>query len=282
MPGGIRWILVVLSLSAFLVPPVSAWMSYDIIASAGGHVFSLHRSTMYMNFSVDGSVEGSGNFSRWSDIKKFAGIEAMETTSCTKPSDLSYDERIRLMSREGPLVVVVHLESIDLTNETHPVVILEESGYLQVDEAWPTGYADYKNISYSGPGIKTMERYVNNGDVIATSIDSQKLTKESLYRGVTNRSIWFVNLAKNGPFVNRASNKTSYYALEMSSNGSLTSLDVINRDEPGKEVKSQVSQDFVGQQTMRLRINMEETIIYNREDDNWLDCCSGGFLNISA
>jgi len=46
MPGGMRWILMTLFLSSLLVLPVSASMSYEIEASAAGHVFSLHRSIL--------------------------------------------------------------------------------------------------------------------------------------------------------------------------------------------------------------------------------------------
>jgi len=278
----IKYILLVLVISLLIVLPSAAYMSYDIIASAGGPAFELHRSTMYLNFSVGGSVKGTGNFSRYSNIKNFVGVEAKEQTSATKKSTLDYTDQVLLKSREGPVIVTVNLESVNITNETqlNPLVEIAEAGDIQIDEYWPVLFANFKKISYLGPGISTRERYVNNGDTVITAIDSWKLNKQSLYQASTNRSHWDVRLTKTEARVIRASNKTSLYMMGLASTGSLTHLDITRRDDSG-DTSSRITQDYSGEQTMNLKIKMGEIFIFNSTDLGWLDCCSGGYLEMN-
>ena len=221
--------MLVIILSTLILQTSSGRMGYEIIAQVGGSFFELNRTTTNENFAIDGSVSGTGNFSRLTHIDGFAGIKDDERTSCVKKSKLNYSEQLRLLSWEGPVVVTVNLQSNNITNQSQSIFILKEYANIGVDEHWPTYFANLKRISYFGPGIRTGERYENNGDVVASHIDSWNLSKTSLYRATYNRTFIDVSLTPSGVFLDRSQNKTSSYLLGVQSTGSLTHLDVTQR-----------------------------------------------------
>ena len=283
MVGGIRCVGLVFLLSLLLTSPSYAVIGYDITANVGGTGFALHRVTENLEFSIDGSIVGNGNFSRLTHISELSGVEADEKSSCTKRSDLNYSEQLRLQSREGPVYVVLTLQSNNITNTndpTNPRYVLNEFADIYVDEHWPTYFANLKKISYYGPGIRTSERYVNNGDVAASYIDSWKLNKVSLYQTYINRTIIDVNIMPSGVFLDKSQNKSSSYILGMQSTGSLTHIDVAQRGSTalkfgrGNEITNGISEDYRGQQAINLKVGMNGYIIKQpTEQIDWLPCC---------
>jgi len=273
--GGIRLCVMILLLF-LLIYPSAARMGYDIVASAGGSTFELHRSTKYMSFSLDSSVRGSGNFSRLNSISDIAGVSSKEATSCTKNGSLNYSEQIRLITKEGPVLVTANLASYNLS-ELPANVVFKDSAYITVDEQWPTSFADLKKIAYKGHRIRTRERYENNGDVVATSLDSWTLAKDSLYRAFNNRTIILASLAQQEVKLDLASNRTSYYGLNLATIGELTNLDVIKRGSSG-EAAGRVTQDYRGTQKMNLAIRMNDLVIKPPVEDQWLECCPSGSM----
>ncbi len=259
-----------------LISSSSARMGYDIIASAGGPSFELHRSTQYMDFSLSGSVKGTGNFSRLSRITQFAGVSAKEDTSSAKAGALDYSEQVLLKAREGPVIVTINLESSNLTDDSNQTsnqtLVINSTSYITIDETWPTYFANSKKISYLGPGIRTRERYNNNGDVIGTFIDSWKLSKDSLYRSHLNRSITDIGLTPNSTYVERSTNRSSKYQLQLDSIGTSTHIDATQTSL--NKPLTRISQDYVGSQNMLLKIGMDDSVIPFKDDDEWLNCCS--------
>lgn len=130
-----------------------------------------------------------------------------------------------LQSSEGPVAVGTKLksESIESINDI----------LIDIDERWPTRFANYKKISYLGPGIRTRESYLNNGDVVETSIDSWRLTKESAYQAHINRTVTSVNITADDVGESISSNRSSRYGLALETIGSSTRLDVMRLDESG-------------------------------------------------
>lgn len=279
MAGGMRYLALVMLL-CLLLPPSASRMGYDIIASTNGQTLIIHRTTDYLNFSMDSSVKGTGNFSKISHLSKFAGIETKEQSSSAKDGDLEYDESLKLLSRYGPVYAVVNLQSINLTNGTVGPIILSGSADVVVDEAWPTYLSDHKKISYLGPGLISLEKYENNGDIISKYLDSWKLTKESLYQTFINRSIISFNMSSAGIRANWDTNKSSLYQLSQSSTGSAARLTVAQRSFNGDITR--VSQDYVGSHDIDLRVAMTDNIIKNASDDYWLDCCCNNVDYLSA
>jgi len=270
MVGGIRYLALVVLL-CMLMPPSASRMGYDIIATVPGSAIEIHRTTDYINFSMDSSVKGTGNFSKLAHITKFAGVEAKELSASSKASELEYDERLQFLSRYGPVYATIDLQSINLTNGTVGPIFLNGAADVVVDEAWPTYLSDYKKISYLGPGLVSIEQYDNNGDTISKYLDSWKLSKESLYQTFINRSIISINITSTSIKAQRFTNRSSLYQLSESSTGAADRLDAYQRSLNGNIVR--VSQNFIGSQEMNLRLGMSDVIKKNISDDYWLDCC---------
>lgn len=283
MCGGIKWIGFGFLLYLLIVSPSYAVIGYDITAQVGPIDFSLHRATQNLNLSVVGSIKGNGNFSRLTHINGLAGVDADEKSSCTKRSDLNYSEKLLLLSREGPVYVVLTLQGNNIiqVNETNnPAYVLNQFADIYVDEHWPTSFANYKRISYFGPEIRTSEKYVNNGDVVVSYIDSWKLNKASLYRSYVNRTIFDLNVTPSGVFLDESQNKSSSYILGMQSTGGLTHIDVAQRGSAtlkygrGNEIISGTSEDYRGQQAINLKVSMNGYITKQpTEQIDWLPCC---------
>jgi hypothetical protein len=273
--GGIRLCIMVFLL-LILIYPSAARMGYDILASAGGPAFELHHSTKYMSFSLDSNVRGTGNFSRLNSITNITGVSAKEATSCTRNGSLNYSEQIRLVTKEGPVLVTASLASYDLSEQPDNLKF-SDLAYITVDEQWPTSFVDMKKIAYKGHGIRTRERYGNNGDVVATSLTSWTLSKDTLYRASNNRTIILASLTPKEVEVDVAANRSSYYGLRMFTIGELTNLDVSKRASSGKEA-GRVTQDYRGTQTMNLVIKMNDLVVKPPLEDYWLECCPDGSM----
>jgi len=280
MQGGIKWIAFIL-LICLLISPCNARIGYNIIARAGGNTFEIHRSTQNITLSINETINGSGNFSRYSDITGFAGVYSKETSSSAKRCELDYNGLSRLIARSGPVLLTLDLESYDLVNDTPVVIPDHEFVDMSIDENWATAYVNYKKLSYTGPQILAYERYDNNGDIVSTYINSRHLYKENLYRSIYNRTIIDVYLTDTGKKVNRALNRSSYYGLYMQTNGSLAHIGMIKQASSG-DIGSMISQDYTGNYTMGLKIKMDG-IVYKfetAENNSWLDCCAGRFGEI--
>jgi hypothetical protein len=276
--GGIRLSVMILLLF-LLIYPSAARMGYDVVASAGGPTFEIHHSTKYMSFSLDSVVRGTGNFSRLNSITDITGVSAKEATSSTKNGSLNYTEQTRLVTKEGPVLVTASLKSYDLSDEDEDDTSLRfvDSAVINVEENWPTSFANLKKIAYAGAKIRTRERYENNGDVVATSIDSWRLSKQSIYRATRNRTIIFASINPEEATIDVATNKTSAYALGLQTTGELTNLNVIERS-PSGGIASQVTQDYRGSQKMTLAIKMNSILLKPPTNDTWLECCPTGSM----
>lgn len=270
-----RIFLVVLILSGILNPPTDAEMGYYIDAKVNSTSWSIDRSTRDLKFDLSSSVYGYGSFSKLTHIQNILGIESHELSSSSNGS-LRYEERIALQSREGPVSVSTKLRSglNEFTNES-----LNVSGGefidIKIDERWPARFANYKKISYLGPGIRTRENYQNNGDVVATSIDSWRLTKESVYQAHINRSVTTVNITSYDAVERTSSNKSSLYGLALETIGSSTHLDVMRLDESG-DPNLRISQDYLGEERMNLNITMGDYVPPKEVEKDWLECCRAG------
>ena len=265
--------LATLILNFVITPLFDAEMGYYVDASVNSTSWSIYRSTRDFNCEISSSISGNGSFSKLMHIQNFVGIESYESSSSTLPGNLRYDEKVVLRSREGPVSVGTTLKSgsNESTNESVNISSTEFIN-INIDERWPARLASYKNIYYLGPGIRTREGYKNNGDVVATSIESWKLDKESIYRAQINRSVTKVNITSGGVVGEMSANKTSTYSLNLDTIGSSAHLDVLRLDEYGAP-KLVVSQDYLGEERMNLNITMNDWISPTSEPKDWLECC---------
>ncbi|NMC10052.1 MAG: hypothetical protein GYA39_03620 [Methanothrix sp.] len=297
MESGLGRAILFLLAFSLLVGLSTATIGYTIDAKVGGSAFHISRLTHNLTFSLDGNISGSGNFSRYSQIKNVAGIKSNERSSAIRGGDLSLNEKERLKTIEGPVTILLELQSgtkdVTVPDPTDPsrfivVPLVAEYAKIDIDEIWPSAYANYKKMSYFGPIVRNSEHYENNGDLVTTSIDSWKLDKESLYRANINRTVIDVDMTPSQVRVDRAMNRSSFYALNMESTGSLTHLGIARKEShsTSKRTNSRdpdilVSEDFAGQHHLTLKISMDESVLKNREEDSWLPCCSGGYLDMN-
>lgn len=285
------WATSLLLLVILLLTETSmAFISYEINAQVGGNAWRLSRSTQNFTLSLDGNIFGSGNFSRYSKIKNIAGIKSDERSSAVRGGYINIDEKKRMETVEGPVTIVVQAAS-ESTNTSIPdpndpsrniyIINITEYADINVDEVWPAGYADYRKISYEGPRIRTLERDEHDGDVVLSSSDSYKLEKESLYRTQRNRTFFEALITPTGVVVNQMANRSSFYALNVTSAGSLSHLDIIRQQTP-RNPKTRITEDYSGEFNMVLKIKMDE-FAYKFIDDEytWLPCCFAGYSDLT-
>ena len=289
--------IILLSILLALLAQSDGKIAYTIDAKVGGSAFYISRETQNMTFSLDGIVSGSGNFSRCTDITDIAGIRSIERSSAVRGGKISLDEQQRLQTIEGPVMITIDLKSSqkevsipdeDDNGQTSNITV-DESAEINIDEYWPAGYANYKNLTYSGPNIRSKEFYNNNGDMFTSSIDSWDLKKESLYRASLNRTITDAYINPTQVIVNTNMNRSSFYALNMDSVGSLTHIGisrmgVSNAPSKGttkKEPDVWISEDYAGKHAINLKLSMADSIIRNRESDYYLPCCLAGYNDMN-
>lgn len=99
----IRAASVLLLMSLLLFGTSLATISYEIDATVGGNEWRLARATQNLSFSLDGSVIGSGNFSRYSKMNNNAGIKSKEQSSAVKGGTFPWMKRRAFKPLRVPL-----------------------------------------------------------------------------------------------------------------------------------------------------------------------------------
>ena len=282
MKGGdicipVALIFLFLFASALLfVSSTNARMGYDITATVGSSSLVIHRSTQEFLYSSKDLIKGSGNFSRFSRINGFAGVKSSELTSATTPSKLEYGSQTLLRSREGPVQITINMEGGINESEDEPNINLTDSAEIHIIEYWPTYFAQTKKIKYFGEGIWNRERYENNGEVVSNSIQSWKLSKESLFAARINNTIISAYITPTSKDLNIFMNSTTRYNLNMESIGSNTHIDASQSRSSGG-LEALISEDYSGEQKILLKMLMTDTVKQPRNSSyGWLGNCTEG------
>lgn len=250
-------------------------MGYDIVANVGGSSFEIHRSTLDLSYESKESINGSGIFFRYSHIKGFGGMDAREDTSTTKASKFSVKSQLLLKSKEGPVKFTVKAGSGVNTSYNESNITLADSAHLEIDERWPVYFIWSKKISYFGRGIRTRERYENNGDVVDSYTWSWKLSLDSRYRAYVNRSFISADISPQSVEISQRSNRSSMYNLNLKSVGSLAHLMVLKQGD-GNSGDAYFSGDYTGDQKMAVKVKMDKSLIRSDDDDSdvGMECCT--------
>lgn len=170
------------------------------------------------------------------------------------------EDRTQLVAKEGPAYIQYVLGSGSTT----------QYAKLGIDERWITQFINYNNLSYLGEGgIRISELYKDNGESIFTHASSWKLSKESTYISFNNRTIILAKITPNSVKIDRASNKSSLYYLDMESVGALTRIDLMS-SRPSDEKVSDVSdesvsrnvQDYAGHVKTELMVSYQWVTTY--------------------
>ena len=222
MRGGAICIIALFVVISLFAGHTGAKEGYSIETDVDGTSWGVDRSTQTLNFSMESDVSGSGNFSRNNCIKGISGLSFSEKSSAVRGGNVSLEDDMQLVAREGPVLIKYDLESILVGDEEHA------SSKIVIDERWATYFKRYNNITYNGRGIRTSERYDDNGELTSTYSDSWKLSKESGYFSFRNRTVILTGVVPGSVNVDRCSNKSSVYFLDLSSIGSLTRIDLMS------------------------------------------------------
>ncbi|OPY55048.1 MAG: hypothetical protein A4E51_00928 [Methanosaeta sp. PtaU1.Bin055] len=235
MRRGVVICIISLLLISLFVCYSSGKEGYSIEVDVNGTAWGIDRSTQNLNLNIEGKVSGFGNISRNNRIRSISGVSFSEKSSVVRGGNLSMEDRIQLVAKERPVYIQYVLGSLGAT----------EYAKIGIDERWITQFINYKNISYLGEGgIRTSERYEDNGEHIFSYTDSWKLSKESMYVSFNNRTIILAEIYPNSIKVDRSSNKSSLYYLDMESVGALARIDLISA-RPSDEKVSDISEEPV-------------------------------------
>ncbi len=170
-------------------------MGYNIGISVDGASWQIDRSTQNLSLGIVERIYGNGNFSRYNYIKDISGVEFSEKASAVRGGNISLNESTRFISIEGPVFIKYALKSSynkKEDDEEKRKLILKESAKVTINEYWPIFFLNYKSISYFGKGIKTSERYDENGESISTYSDSWMLQKQVVYAYQRNSRTYIV------------------------------------------------------------------------------------------
>ena len=286
-------LLVLITLS---LPISCAKMGYDINAYAsspdGTSTWSLHRSTSNLSFFYDEYISSneSGKFSRLSHLRGLAGHMKDESTYALNGNLEKLEGKFRFLSKEGKVIIKADAYEYEFPpdsesspdSNSEPPNIPGGSVNITIDERWPSALIDFRSMKYSGPGIRTRDTYYHEGDEVSTSFYSTELAKESLYRSAINRTIIQASITPTGVKEERSMNKTSTFVLNSDSIGPNVNLE-FSRSRPYSESKRfgrttpdiLISQDYAGEQTITLKVGMNESAIIPLEDKfEWIPCCN--------
>jgi hypothetical protein len=265
-------------------------VGYSIGIFADGSSWQIDRSTQNLSLGIVERIYGSGNFSRYNYIKDISGLEFSEKASAVRGGNVSMNESTRFVSIEGPVFIKYALRSSYNRledDEEKQKLTLKESAKVEINEYWPVFFLNYKSISYFGRGIKTSERYDDNGESVSTHSDSWMLQKQSLYNSFSNRTDISVAINPSSVLSTRNSNSSSQYLLDLKSIGSISSID-IKKTRPSDEVVSNspaetllhISQDYRGGVEMRMKYASKGYLSPPlNESDEYIPCCMDSGLN---
>jgi hypothetical protein len=287
-------IIVSISFMLFLIFYVglsNATLGYSIYTSTDGVSWSIDRYTENLTWNLDENIVGMGNFSRYNYVKPISDLSYVEKSSAARGGKLSLKEITNFKSKEGAVSVGYSLQSVVNNTDQNSTNNDTDRVKVSIYDAWPFYFTNQRTLLYEGHGIKTSEKYESSGDIISTYSNSWKLKKDSIFLTSNNKTLISIQLTPQGIIRDRHSNKKLTYLLDVQSQGNKESLDVL-KTTPSDEKTSKfyddnitrISQDYVGQINMKLKIVSNDTIPWLQENDSYnnsldaLPCCSDGLV----
>lgn len=271
-----------LSFFAFLAaisPPSHGLIGYDIVATVDSSKWEIHRTTQAMYFNVNSSSTGSGSFSKYTKIHRLDGMNSGDLSYSLNGS-VDYKERLLIRAAEGPVSVKTKFQDIEIADPNETAIDLS-TGDIEVQEQWPTYFANLKWVRYAGSRISVRDYYENNGDIVHSSMEAKNLNKENLYKAYINRTVIIVDLTPTVVKETRSANKSSEYSLAVRASGASSHWDLIrNKLFTGSEpfgrpnTVSQISQNYIGDHNIDVKVKMGQSVYLPEDQDSWLDCCS--------
>jgi len=261
---GIRVFIVSLLIVSFFTGSSSGKVAYSLGVDVDGTSWGIDRSTQNLNLNIEGNVSGFGNFSRNNYIRGISGLSYDEKSSAVRGGNVYLEDSMQLVAREGPVLIKYGLQSAVLNSSNSTK---DEYGEISIDERWNTYFKNSRSVSYLGVGgIKTSEKYEDNGEIISIYTDSWRLSRESIYTSYNNRTVIHARISPDSVIVDRASNKSSFYLLDLKSMGALTRIDLLSR-RPTDEKISGVSGEILSRNVQDYAGYVETQLVVS---DRWI------------
>lgn len=209
------------------------------------------RYTTNCTFNMTGTLKGYGLSIRNSYIGSFAGVK-LKSGEHARRGSIYVVERIALDAKEG--VATINESS---TNERYSIEYLE---------SWPTKAESIKLISYRGRGISVNEWYENNGDVVYTKMQAEKLVFMDVYSSTLLGMKMTAIVTPDKSVENRVYNKTIDYALKSGFQNGVLKFKYYSCP------KCIIDEDYYGNYTVNKNINLKEGFYITNESKNQLSC----------
>nr|CAI64166.1 hypothetical protein [uncultured archaeon] len=253
-PIRILGLVIVVVILIFMCSLTGGEMGYEVVVTVDNTTWSIERSTLNLIFQNEGEVKGTGMVMRDSSINNIAGVSENEITH-TLGGKIFISENTSLVMKEGPVVIMTNIKGGDVTTNESVNITTNESVNVTIREAWPTFLSTTKTITYVGPGIRTRERYENNGDVICTSFDVKALTKASRYNTVLQRTNISADIRPGCVNETICTNKSTSYVLGSVSIGGAAHIGC--RSGEGIE-RVESSETYIGNFKIETTIKMKD------------------------
>ena len=242
--------------------------------------WSISRESSNLSFTYDNSVQGtiSPVDYRYGTLSPYHSYYEDVLTN-----DVGIKEKTSAL--QGSLSSEEHLLLKSNINKSVNLTIYKPAGSdvytIDFKEKWPVTLNYSKSLNYSGKEINNRQFVGNNHDYVgANYLYNHEFSKEqnlnmSLER--MNATIFATDEAIDSYEVKAT--RDTQYRLQTHSTGiaNLKWRQVDTND----EIINAGDEQFVGVYDIVKNIRMKSRFDFNKEEDSWLPCCSGGYLSMN-
>ncbi|MFB3764215.1 MAG: hypothetical protein ACE14P_03095 [Methanotrichaceae archaeon] len=249
-----------------------AKIGYNINVDVSGTKWSRSQITEVLNFRTDGQITGTGNSSKYVNIPGFAGIGVKETTY-TKKGKLSNTNNLNITAKLNWIYINENIDDHPAINKTIfengtviyvPVVQASSHYYAEINESIPTLVRSEDETYYSGEGIYTRNRYVNDQDLLCTDYYANNLSKAARFAGVYSNAMIITDIIPGNINELDLTNSATAFRLQSISDKS-TRL----KYQSGSSVSDE---EYVGKFKIDRKFSRRSTFNFSRGEDDWLGC----------
>ncbi|MFZ2471583.1 MAG: hypothetical protein WAW52_06530 [Methanothrix sp.] len=273
-----KLLLVGLLTAALIFAAQGATWSGSVKTDSGS--WSIYRESSNLSFICEQSVQGT-----ISPVEYRYGILSPYHS---KYEDMMVNDvgiRERTSAMQGSFSSEEELSLKSHINNSVNLTIYKPSGTdvytIDFYEKWPVNFSYVTSMSYAGKEINNLQFVGNNHDYVAANfLYNHEFSKEqnlnmSLER--VNATIFATDEAIDVSEV-KATRDTKYNLKTHSTGIADFKWGQVDTD---NEITNAGNERFVGVYDIVKNIHMKSRFDFNRNEDSWLPCCSGGYLTMN-
>lgn len=242
--------------------------------------WSIYRQSSNLSFICEQSVQGQISPV---DYKGRTLSPYHSFYENVRQNDVGVKERTSALQGSYSSKELLSLESF--TNDTVNAALYTSIGsgvfIFRINETWPVNLSYARSMDYSGKQINNQEYMVNNRDYVGANF---LYNKEFSEERSLNMSLEMMNatifIEKNSIDLAKVDfTKDTQYKLQSHSTGiaDFKWAQVGAMD----EILNAGEEQFVGDYDLVKTIRMKSRVDTILEEDEWLPCCSGGFISMN-